>query len=182
MPRFVVDARDLRRLDRALAAMQQPELRITTAKSLNEAANRLVAPRMREEVESSVKGSSPRKRQDWLGPPKRGTQGPLAKSVRAKQLRRRAQFQGEMVAVGVGPRAWYKHFVIQGTQPHGLLRGARVRSGRLQAESQRAGRWHGGARSNDIVGRTGRSIAPTVQQTLGRAVVDSFARQMAKRG
>ena len=179
--RFQIDARDLRKLDKALAAMQQPQLRSTTAKALSSAATRVVVPEMQREVASSVKGKSPRRPSD-MGPPKRGTQGPLAKSVRSKQLRKRASHQSEMVAIGVGPRAWYKHFVIQGTQPHGLLKGARVRSGRLQSESQRAGRWHRGARSNDIVGRTGRSVAPTVGLTLGRAIVDSFAKQMKSRG
>lgn len=46
---------------------------------------------------------------------KRGSKGPLSRNVTARKLRTR---QGELVAISVGPRAWYKHFVIRGTRPH----------------------------------------------------------------
>lgn len=46
---------------------------------------------------------------------KRGRKGPLSRNVTARQVRTR---QGEMVAISVAPRAWYKHFVIRGTRRH----------------------------------------------------------------
>lgn len=46
---------------------------------------------------------------------KRGRKGPLSRTVTVRTIRRRS---GELVALQVGPRAWYKHFVIRGTAAH----------------------------------------------------------------
>jgi hypothetical protein len=181
--RFEIDARDLLKAQKALKALGQPQLRKTTAKALTAAAQSIVVPVMRAEIAGSVKGKSPSPRPTWMGSPKRGKQGPLSKSVRSKQLRKRSARSGdEMIAIGVGPRAWYKHFVIQGTRahtlagPHGTYR--MDGKGGAKVPPQGLTPWHPGAHPNDLVTRTGRKIAPQVGATLGRAILDSFAKQM----
>ena len=181
---LVIDMRDIKRAQRALRTLSQPELRKTTSKSLTQAVRAVVIPEMRNVVSSSVRGSSPR-RPSGMAPPKRGTSGPLAKSVRSKQYRRRGMRQGEMIAIGVGPRAWYKHWVIQGTQAH-TLRGPRGTyrmdgAGGAVVPPRGLTRWHPGGRPNDIITQTERRIAPKVGTKIGTDLISQFGKQMARK-
>lgn len=178
--RMDIDTRDLLRAQRALATLTRPELRKTTSKALTAAAESVVAPEMRKQISSAAKGRSPRRPSD-MGAPKRGTSGPLARSVRSKQLRARdAGSHGggvELVAVGVAPRAWYRHLFIKGTKPHSLAKGASRKNNLLQD----VGRRHPGSQGHDIVTATGRAIGPRAAGSVGLAILQSFAKQMGKK-
>lgn len=77
---------------------------------------------------------------------KRGRKGPLSRNVTARKVRAR---QGELVAISVGPRAWYKHFVIRGTRPHVIAAqgadGARAGS----SDIRRINRYEAGGYTSD---------------------------------
>ncbi len=181
---LVIDMRDIKRAQRALRTLAQPELKKTVSKSLTQATRVIVVPEMRNVISSSVRGRSP-SRPSGMKPPKRGTSGPMARSVRPKQYRRRGLKQGEMIAIGVGPRAWYKHWVIQGTQPH-TLRGPRGTyrmdsAGGAVVPSRGLTPWHRGGRPNDIIGQTERRIAPRVGTKIGTDLISQFGKQMARK-
>ena len=174
--RFDIDTKELLRAQRALGVLGQPKLRQTTNKALTKVVRTTVVPEMQKQVASAAQGKSPR-RPSGMAPPKRGTKGPLAKSVRVKRLKTRNKDRGEMVAMGVAPRAWYRHWFIKGTKPHSLAKGAN----RKKNIKQDTGRWHRGARGHDIVNATGRAIAARVNGSVGRDILDSFKKQMGKR-
>lgn len=88
---------------------------------------------------------------------KRGKKGPLSRTVTTRTIRKR---QGEMVALQVGPRAWYKHFVIRGTRRHVIeatdSSGARAGSDSLRRINRFAA---GGYTSGSANSRKARALA-----------------------
>lgn len=72
---------------------------------------------------------------------RRGKKGPLSRNVTVRTIRRRS---GEMVALQVGPRAWYKHFVIRGTRSHVIQASDRSGSVAQGADLRRINRFESG--------------------------------------
>lgn len=113
---------------------------------------------------------------------KRGKRGPLAKTVTViSNLRKYRRNHTEFAAVNVGPRAWYRHFVIQGTQPHSVLKSADVKAGRLQAEGRKQHRFHPGAKPNDFVARAVKGKDAALTGVLGNVPMREYARRLGKR-
>ncbi|MBX3031913.1 MAG: HK97 gp10 family phage protein [Chloroflexi bacterium] len=91
-----------------LGALDEKGMRALATKSMK---------RSTKGLETAIKRAAPvgtgHRRSSQVG--KKGKRGPLARNVTTRSIRRR---QGELVALQVGPRAWYKHFVIRGTRRH----------------------------------------------------------------
>ena len=174
--RINIDTRDLLRAQKALRTLGQPQLRTTTGKAITLVAKSVVVPEMQHQVSSAAKGRSP-VRPVGMGPPKRGTKGPLAKSVRSKQLKKNKKYQNEMIAIGVAPRAWYRQWFINGTKPHSLDGGANLKKG----IGQNRGHRHPGSAGHDIVTATGRAVGARVATSIGAAVLSVFAKQMGRK-
>ena len=174
--RIIINTKDLLRAQKALRTLGQPQLRTTTGKAITLVAKSVVVPEMQHQVSSAAKGRSP-VRPVGMGPPKRGTKGPLAKSVRSKQLKRRNAQQGEMVAIGVAARAWYRHWFIKGTKAHSVAKGSNRKKGIGQNRTPRIGDTQG----HDIVTATGRAVGTKVATSIGSAVVSVFAKQMGRK-
>lgn len=143
---------------------------------LTAAAKTVIVPAIQQ---AAPKGPAPH-RSAMRG--KRGRRGPLSKTVTVITNKRKYRRNNtEVGAVNVGPRAWYRHFVIQGTRPHGLLRGAKLRTGSLQDESKRRNWFHPGATPNDFVGRAVKGKDAALQGALGNAPMNEYKRRLGKR-
>lgn len=108
----------------------------------------------------------------------RGRRGPLSRNVTVKKAKRRDRRNyTEITALTVGPRAWYRHFVIQGTAPHSLAKGARRSSGLLQNVPP----IHPGARANNFVEEAIKPLGPALTAQLGSTPMAAFKRALGKR-
>lgn len=99
--------------------LQGPELPRVIGMSLAGSMRAVVVPAIKRQMSSDFKDlGSHREPKDSSGTPRkprRGRGGPAEKNVTVRKVRKRG---GELVAIGVGPRAWYAHFPIAGTRPH----------------------------------------------------------------
>lgn len=149
MPRtdFDMQVAGLKELVVGLQTMQGPELGKVIADSARRTARSVAVPAMRRQMQADFKrpGSHrPPKKKDGSGErstPKPGQGGPAERNVTVRSLRKRS---GELVALSVGPRAWYAHWPIAGTRPH-VIRASGVGGRASNAEVRRFNRLGGRA-------------------------------------
>lgn len=109
---FDIKVAGLEELVQGLKDLQGQALAKVIADSLRRSARGVVVPAMRRQMAADFKrtGSHQSKVK-----PARGQAGPAERNVTVRTVRRRS---GEVVALSIGPRAWYSHFPIGGTKPH----------------------------------------------------------------
>ena len=171
MPRTTgyVEAKGLREALRAIGVFDEKVLQGLLEAPMRYASERVAVP--------AIKAKAP------SGPPphtsaargKRGRKGPLSRNVTVQKAQRRRG--DEITAVNVGPRAWYRHFVIQGTERHSLAKGARRDAGRYQDRPP----IHPGSKANDFVQDAVRSIGPAMSAELSNAPMSAYKRALGKR-
>lgn len=141
-----------------LETLQGPELRKVITDSLSRTARGVVVPAMRRQMASDFKRTGSHKDRKGVSP-KRGQGGPAESNVTVRSTRKR---HGELVALGVGPRAWYGHFPIGGTKPHVISATGRGPFGRQAPSSvvRSINREYTGrtTRSSGALTRTGRAL------------------------
>ena len=144
---------------------------------LGVAAKAVIVPAIQQEARSAGRYSPSKNRNRG----KASRRGPLAKNVTVLQNKRKynVKFGGgnTIAAVNVGPRAWYRHFVIQGTRRHSLFKDAKLRSGKFQARTP----IHPGSRPNDFVGRAVRGKDAALTAELGNVPMREYKRRLGKR-
>jgi len=149
-------------IQRGFRSLRQPELTRTAKPAFAEGSKKVFVPEVRRQA---PRGPSPHKS---AARGTRGRKGPLHKNVTTRLLPRGrlpASIRSSVLfAYGTSPRAWYRHFVIKGTQRHSLARGARVKGNVNQSMRP----IHPGSRGNDFVGRAQkRGEAPFLQHFSG---------------
>lgn len=161
-PNTTVTLSGFRDYHRALKSISQPELTPLLKKGMKEAETKFIVPAIKR---VAPKGPSPH-RSAARGT--RGKKGPLARSVRTKQIKKRSLSKhGALVGYTTQPRAWYGHMVSGGTQRHSLAKGAKLRSNKFQDR----GRIHPGSRSNDFIARGQESSESRVLTYIHRIVL-----------
>jgi len=141
----------------ALNSLQGPELKKGTTKAMKGAMRSVLVPAMKRQLQSDIR--SPGSHRGPKG--KAGRTGPLASKVTVRTIRTRS---GELVALSVGPRAWYKHMFLRSTRPHVI----RARNGRalLVGGEPRFEVQHPGSRGHSSVYRAARGQASSIQRQL----------------
>lgn len=133
-----------REYHRALKSISQPELEPLLKKALKESSQKHVAPTIKR---GAPVGPSPHKS---AGRGTRGKKGPLKRSIRPKQIKRKSlRKHRALVGYTTQPRAWYGHFVSGGTRRHSLAKGAKLRTNTNQNRPP----IHPGSRPNDFIAR-----------------------------
>lgn len=168
---FRTELKGLVEFQRGLRSMQQPELKNTVQRSMSDAARTILVPAIKSKA---PRGPAPH---TSAAKGKRGREGPLSRNVTVKQARKRdARVNNEMVSMNTGPRAWYRHFVIQGTQPHSLAKGASVRKGLRQ----NVGRQHPGSQDNNFVEEAVTGKNTELARATGDALIRRFKQAIGK--
>jgi hypothetical protein len=177
----LVEVRGLQEALAALGVFVQPSIFNKMIEvELRAAAQAVIVPAIQKEAPI---GPSPHKS---AARGKRGKKGPLAKTVTVISGQRRYRRNStEFAAVNVGPRAWYRHFVIQGTQPH-TLRGPKGTyrmdgHGTAKVPPKGLAPWHPGGRPNDFVNRAVQGKDAPLTAALGQVPVKEYARRLGKR-
>lgn len=170
-----VEIRGLQEALNAMGVFTDPAVfnKMVTAE-LAAAAKEVIVPAIQGEAKSASKYSPSRSRTRG----KQGRRGPLAKTVTVKNNKRKYRRNStEVAAVNVGPRAWYRHFVVQGTRRHSLAKGAKLRTGKFQDR----GRIHPGAKPNDFVGRAVKGKDAALTREMGKTPLAEYKRRLGKR-
>lgn len=166
---FRVQLKGLVEFHRALKEVQRPLLGRTVGQAMKDSMSRVIVP--------VIKAKTP------VGPAphtsaargKRGRTGPLKRNVTVRQSQKRSRRDArEMAAVNAGPRAWYRHFVIQGTERHSLAKGSR----RDKGIGQHLPPIHPGSHDNDFVAEAVTGRAAAVAQAMGDAVIRRVAQAL----
>jgi hypothetical protein len=141
MPAQVVHATGIEGALAALEALSGKQLEQTTTAVVKKVSQQRAIPIMKAAAKAAMKKPGSHRDPKTLGgglhgprkPTPRGKRGPIESTVTVKNIKKR---RGEMVAVQVGPRAWYKHFFIGRTKPHVIeardATGARATSGEVR--------------------------------------------------
>ena len=172
--------------------------------ALKRAATKEMVPAIRAALAADIKHPGSHR-----GPAgNRGRKGPLERNVTARQVRKRS---GELVAYGVGPRAWWAGWFIRGTKKHvitakglGLTASSTavrsinklraggyqsMRSNSMKARAQalafsgvyRQQVEHPGTSGHDSVARAARGRSPAIQKRL-RDDLFAHVSQSARKG
>ena len=159
---FRVQVKGVVEFHRALKTMQQPMLTQVVGASMKESSTQVLVPAIKAKAPPGPAPHTSAERGT------RGRKGPLSKTVTTRKAKARGRRDArEMVAYNTGPRAWYRHFVIQGTQRHSLYPGARVRTGRYQDR----GLIHPGSKDNNFVEEAVSGKQLQVAAAMGDAVI-----------
>jgi hypothetical protein len=160
---------------RGFKALKQPELTRTAKPAYAEASKKVLIPEIKK---MAPRGPSPH-RSAARGT--RGKKGPLSRNVTTR-LMKKSQIPASvranvLFAYGTSPRAWYRHFVIKGTQRHSVAKGADVKKNLRQDVPP----IHPGARPDDFVARAQtRGQAPFVTYISGALMHAYKTRSRAK--
>ena len=121
--RFDMQVTGLSELVIGLRTMQGPELAKTIEDSASRTIRGVAVPAMKRQMSADFKHKGSHREPKRRGgggeqaTPRPGRGGPAESNVRVRRLRKRGN---EIVAISAGPRAWYAHLPIGGTEPHSL--------------------------------------------------------------
>lgn len=123
MPAQVLRAKGIDGALAALEALSGKELAQTSAAVVKKVSTRSGVPLMRAAARAAMKKPGSHRDRRTLGGglhgpvklPKQGRRGPIEKNITVRNIKRR---RGEMVAMAIAPRAWYRHFFIGRTKRH----------------------------------------------------------------
>lgn len=169
---FSVTVKGLVEWQRALKTLQQPQLGQVVGLAMKDSMQSELVPAIKRQLASDARGQGDRSR-----PAKRGRGGPLARNVTVRRASKRGRRdRNEMVAYNAAPRAWYRHFFIQGTERHSLAKGAKRRSGLKQNVPP----IHPGARDHNSVERAVTGKQAIVAKRMGEAVMFRYRKAVGK--
>lgn len=193
---FQVRVRGLDAIIAGIARLQGKELTDATRKVLTAVSKQKAVPIMRSEVPDNASGGKRSKRSPWERPTPRNPNvgqkgGPMRKKITVRSVKRRT---GELVALTIGPRTWYDHFVARSTKPHIIIAwdsaGNRASANEIQHINRGPGGYatpqhkalalqydgvfvnrvyHPGTRGNDYVGRSIRRLEAAKDMENGLA-------------
>lgn len=179
---FELQVAGIKELVQGLRTMQDPKVlgRVIGA-SLDRTGRAVVVPAIKRRIAADTKNPGshrPPRSKDGSGAatPKRGTQGPAARNVTSRAVKRLRP--GELVARNFGPRAWYSHFPIVGTRPHEI----RPRPGNTRGLYVR-GRWvsrvdHPGSRGTDSVRKAVQGVVPVLDARYAKDLDAAWQRHL----
>jgi hypothetical protein len=154
MPAQVLSATGIEGALAALEALSGKELAQTSTAVVKRVSAKYGVPIMREAAKGAMRGKNagPGSHRDKKGMTiKRGRKGPIEGSIRVTNIKKR---RGEMVAVSIAPRAWYRHFFIGRTKPHVIeardATGARATSKEVRTINRLGAGYYSGASDEGV--------------------------------
>ena len=121
--RYDVEISGLTEFKAALEFLSTKEKNRYVGRAMQDAGKDILVPAIKQNLASDIKKANSHKGKKG----KQGHSGPLEAKVTARLAKKKA---GEIVAVNVAPRAWYRHFFLHGTKPHVIS--AETKSGSVQ--------------------------------------------------
>jgi hypothetical protein len=150
MPAQVLSATGIEGALAALEALSGKELAQTSTAVVKRVSAKYGVPIMREAAKGAMKRAGSHRDKKGMTI-KRGRKGPIEGSIRVANIKKR---RGEMVAVSIAPRAWYRHFFIGRTKPHVIeardATGARATSKEVRTINRLGAGYYSGASDEGV--------------------------------
>jgi hypothetical protein len=165
---LVFTVKGLADIQRGFRTLQRPELSRVTKPAFGDGSKKILVPEVKAQAKSARRYSPGPSRNRG----KRGKKGPLASKVTTRLVKRSnmpaSVRANQLFAYSTAPRAWYRHFVIKGTQQHSVRKGARVKGNVNQIPPFVK------ARDNDFVGRAQKATEPKFVRYVNDALMRAY--------